>query len=183
MLDSADQWHDDACTASTMRWFAREQGLHPTSQWLIHQCTAHHCSAHHHEALIGVQDFRPESLQFLKEVTRKIMTFLTDKRIARERARRTGASATSRRWFAPAEMWVRGTIAAESMAPEQQPEDVPQVRAPCDQSASFFRNPSTSQWEFEYASHQSPLGNIVRAALANQRVCAADAEGTSFVTP
>jgi hypothetical protein len=71
-----------------------------------------------------VQDVRPESLLFLNEVTRKIRTYLNDKRIARERSRREGAAATSRRWFAPAEMWIRGAVAAESAAPEQQAEQV-----------------------------------------------------------
>ena len=89
------------------------------------------------------QDHHPEALLFLNEVTRKIKTYLNDKRIARERARREGTAATSRRWFAPAEMWVQGAVAAESAAPEQPAnEEKDQVRpnhtrvgAPCASAA------------------------------------------------
>ena len=66
-----------------------------------------------------LQDPRPESLLFLNEVTRKIRTYLNDKRIARERQRRQGTAPSSRRWFAPAEMWVRGAVAVDTAAPEQ----------------------------------------------------------------
>jgi hypothetical protein len=64
----------------------------------------------------------------LNEVTRKIKTYLNDKRIARERAKREGAATTARGWFAPADMWVQGAVAAEMAAPEQ-PGNVKKVSA------------------------------------------------------
>jgi hypothetical protein len=78
--------------------------------------------------MFHLQDPRPEALLFLNEVTRKIKTYLNDKRIARERQRREGVGPTSRRWFAPADMWVRGAVAVESAAPEQPDAEHDEVR-------------------------------------------------------
>lgn len=95
-----------------------------------------------------MQDARPESLLFLAEVTRKIKTYLNDKRIARERKRRTGQAVSSRGWYAPAEMWVRGAVAVDQAAPEQQDaEQAAEVRTlprtRCLSSASMGRSFTT----------------------------------------
>ena len=90
-----------------------------------------------------IQEARPESLLFLGEVTRKIKTYLNDKRIARERQRRTGQAVTTRGWYAPAEMWVRGAVAVDQAAPEQQQqqaEQAPGVRPFCWMTRLAFYN-------------------------------------------
>ena len=63
-----------------------------------------------------------DSMKFLSECTRKIHMYLSDKRIARERAKREGRTATSRPWFPVSDMWLKGTAALESAAPVQERE-------------------------------------------------------------
>lgn len=68
-----------------------------------------------------LQEFWPQALDHLLRASQKTRTFVLDRNIVRYQ-RRHSAKKGSRQWYAPADMWIAGTVmqAADDEATEGQ---------------------------------------------------------------